>query len=121
IKDEVLPEDSWEVTPQFEVDEALGDAIEVSGASLQVRPSYSASLRDAPRPSRLLQKAKRLAEREVKSLEFLSSHPIERLEHGWWDTSRGRDYYFAVSKKGQFLWVYYDRIEDEYFLQGYFD
>jgi protein ImuB len=119
--DEILPEDAWDITSHFEEDEPIVDAVEVCGTSLQVRPSYSSSLREAPRPSRLLKRARRLKEREVKSLEFLSSHPIERLEHGWWDTSRGRDYYFAVSSRGQFLWVYYDRLENEYFLQGYFD
>jgi protein ImuB len=120
-EDEILPEDSWRVTPHFENDEALQDQIEVSGMSLQIRSTYSAPLRQSPRPSRLLKKPKRLKEKEVKSLEFLSSQPIERIEHGWWESSRGRDYYFAVSPKGQFLWVYFDRIENEYFLQGYFD
>lgn len=120
-EDEIMPEDAWLVTSQFEEDEVLQDEIEISGTSLQIRPTYSAPLREAPRPSRLLKKPKRLQNREVKSLEFLSSQPIERIEHGWWESSRGRDYYFAVSPKGQFLWVYYDRIENEYFLQGYFD
>lgn len=121
LEDEILPEESWRVTPHFEADEALQDVIEVSGNSLQVRPTYSSPLRQAPRPSRLLKKPKRLKEREIKNLEFLSAQPMERIEHGWWETSRGRDYYFAVSPKGQFLWVYFDRIENEYFLQGYFD
>ena len=120
-EDEILPEDSWTVTSLFEEDDPLQDDIEVSGASLQIRSTYSAPLREAPRPSRLLKKPKRLKDRDVKSLEFLSSQPIERIEHGWWESSRGRDYYFAVSPKGQFLWVYFDRIENEYFLQGYFD
>lgn len=120
-KDEVIPEEAWEVTSEFEAFEGLQDSVEVCGGSLQLHPSYAAGLREAPRPSRILRKPKRLSELEVKKLEFLSSHPVERLEHGWWEASRGRDYYFAVSRKGQFLWVYYDRIEDEYFLQGYFD
>lgn len=120
-KDELLPEDSWEMTAQFEEYDALEDDIEIEGKSLQIRPAYAHTLRDAPRPSRLLKKPKRLQTRDVQSMDFLSTQPVERIEHGWWDTSRGRDYFFAISPKGQFLWVYLDRIENEYYLQGYFD
>jgi protein ImuB len=120
-RDEVLPENSFEVTSNFEKYLPLEDSVDVFGASLLVRPSYSKTLRNSPRPSRLLKKPKRLLERELEKLEFLSSHPIERIEHGWWESSRGRDYYFAVSPLGQFLWIYFDRIENEYYLQGYFD
>jgi protein ImuB len=120
-KDELMPEESWELTSTFEEYEALQDDVEVEGRSLQIRPAYSHMVREAPRPSRLLKKPKRLGNREVEKMDFLSTQPIERLEHGWWDTSRGRDYFFAVSPKGQFLWIYLDRIENEYYLQGYFD
>lgn len=120
-KDELLPEESWEITSQFEEHQTLHDEVEVDGQSLRICPTYSRSLHESPRPSRLLKKPKRLKPREVQRLDFLSTHPIERIEHGWWDDSRGRDYYFAVSPKGQFLWVYFDRIENEYYLQGYFD
>jgi hypothetical protein len=62
-----------------------------------------------------------LSSREVERFQFLSSQPIERLEDGWWETSRGRDYFFALSPKGEFTWVFYDRIEGRYYLHGYFD
>lgn len=120
-KDEILPENSWEITPEFEDYDPIEDAIEINGNSFQIKPAYSSTLAHAPRPSRLLKKPKFLNEHEVNRLQFLSHQPIERLEDGWWESSRGRDYYFALSSKGDFVWLFYDRIENKYFLQGYFD
>lgn len=120
-KDDVLPEETWELTSEFEDYEPIIDHIEVEGQSLQVRTAYSANLRQAPRPSRLLKKPRRLSSREFDRLQLLSHQPVERLEEGWWDGSRGRDYYFALSPQGEFLWLYFDRIESQYYLHGYFD
>jgi hypothetical protein len=120
-KDEILPEASWEVTPEFEEYEPMDDAIEVEGKSFQIKPAYSAALAHAPRPSRLLKKPRSLSERDLDRFQFLSHQPIERMEDSWWETSRGRDYYFALSAKGEFVWLFYDRIEHQYFLHGYFD
>src|SRR5262249_11363292 len=64
-KDEVLPEDAWEVISHYECEDDVQDEVEVSGTSLQIRPSYSASLREAPRPSRLLRQPRRLSDRET--------------------------------------------------------
>ncbi len=119
--DEILPEDGWEVTPEFEPYEPIEDAVVIDGQSFQVKPTYSSSLAQAPRPSRLLKKPKSLSRIELARFQFLSSQPIERLEDSWWEESRGRDYYFALSGKGEFAWIYYDRIEEQYYLHGYFD
>lgn len=120
-KDEILPENSWDLTGSYQEYEPIEDAIDVCGTSLQLKPSYSRALSSAPRPSRLLKKPRRLMEKDIHRMQFLSTHPIERLEESWWESSRGRDYFFATSPQGQFLWIYYDRIENEYFLHGYFD
>lgn len=120
-KDEILPEESWAVTPEFEDYEPLEDAVEIEGQSFQIRPSYSYSLSQAPRPSRLLRKPRALVDRELEHFQFLSTQPIERLEDSWWENSRGRDYYFALSPKGEFVWLFYDRIESQYYLHGFFD
>lgn len=58
---------------------------------------------------------------ELERYQFLSHHPIERMEDSWWEDSRGRDYYFALSPKGEFVWLFFDRIEAQYYLHGYFD
>ncbi len=120
-QDEIWPEDGWRVTPEFEDYEPIEDSVEVEGQSFQIRPAYSAALNQSPRPSRLLKKPRALSKTELDRLQFLSSQPIERLEDSWWESSRGRDYYFAISPKQEFLWIFYDRIENQYYLHGYFD
>lgn len=118
---EILPEESWEVTPQFDEFELYEDEIQVEGQSFRVKPAYSQHLSHAPRPTRLLKKPKKVTQADLQQMHFLSSHPIERLEDQWWEDSRGRDYYFALSSQGQCIWLFYDRIENEYYLHGFFD
>jgi protein ImuB len=120
-RDEVLPEEAWEVTNEFEEYLPIEDAVEVEGQSFQIRPAYGFSLCQAPRPSRLLKKPRALGRGELDRYQFLSHQPIERLEDSWWENSRGRDYYFALSAKGEFVWLFFDRIESQYYLHGYFD
>lgn len=45
----------------------------------------------------------------------------ERIETGWWDHQPvNRDYYIAQQGNGQHLWVYRDRISQDWFLHGLF-
>ena len=45
--------------------------------------------------------------------------PAERIESGWWDSNDvSRDYYVAEAAPGMRLWVYRDRANDAWFLQG---
>lgn len=119
--DEILPEESWRVTPEFEDYEPVEDEVEIEGQSFQIRPAYSMAVSSAPRPSRLLRKPRPIGTREIDRFQFLSQQPIERLEEGWWEKSRGRDYFFAQAPGGEFVWLFYDRIESQYYLHGYFD
>lgn len=121
LKDEIFPENSWDILNEYEDSHLVDDVVEFSGRSVKLSPSYSKNIPLAPRPSKLLNNPKHLHPKKVEKLQFLSSQPIERMEGLWWEETRGRDYFFALSPKGQFLWVYYDRIEQEYFLHGYFD
>ncbi|MES2855838.1 MAG: hypothetical protein V4692_08240, partial [Bdellovibrionota bacterium] len=91
-------------------------------------PEYGANIASAPRPTRILPQPILLTLEELQGLKILSYNPIERLEDAWWEEARGptepglkRDYYFAVSREGQCLWVYQDLQSEEYFLHGYFD
>lgn len=118
---EILPEDSWELTSEFSSEDLIDDQLEIDGQTFQLKPTHSRALSEAPRPSRLLPQPQPISEARRRRLKFLSSVPVERLEDGWWDASRGRDYYFALSPEGQALWVFHDRIEDRFFLHGYFD
>jgi protein ImuB len=37
---------------------------------------------------------------------------------GWWQREVTREYHFAETKRGQILWVYYDRRRRRWFVQG---
>jgi protein ImuB len=38
---------------------------------------------------------------------------------GWWRREIQRDYYFAETRRGDLLWLYYDRVRRRWFLQGW--
>jgi protein ImuB len=122
IRNAILPEKTWTIHNQPQAFAALADEIEVEEKWHQVRPAYGQSVMHAPRPTRLLQMPKPLPEQELRTLQLISSQPMERLEEEWWgDDPQERDYYLAVSPQGQCLWVYEDLKSHSYFLHGYFD
>ena len=41
------------------------------------------------------------------------------LSGGWWNRDIHREYYFAETRHGDFLWLYYDRVRRRWFLQGW--
>jgi len=50
--------------------------------------------------------------------------PVDKLmgpyvfSGGWWHREVQRDYYFAETRRGDLLWLYYDRLRRRWFLQG---
>jgi protein ImuB len=50
--------------------------------------------------------------------------PVDKLmgpyvfSGGWWTREIQRDYYFAETRRGDLLWLYYDRIRRKWFMQG---
>jgi protein ImuB len=40
---------------------------------------------------------------------------------GWWNREIHREYYFAETRRGDLLWVYYDRVRRRWFLQGWIE
>ncbi|MBI1995862.1 MAG: DNA polymerase Y family protein [Deltaproteobacteria bacterium] len=40
------------------------------------------------------------------------------LSGGWWNREIQREYYFAVTRRGDILWLYYDRVRRRWCLQG---
>ena len=121
LHDEIIPEDSWSLTPEYEPHSLLNDVVERDGVSFQIRPAYAHGLARAPRPSRLLRTPLALSDVEFGRYRLLSHQPIERLEDGWWEDIKGRDYYFARSPRGEYTWLFFDRSERRYYLHGYFD
>jgi len=37
---------------------------------------------------------------------------------GWWKREIQREYYYAETRAGDLLWLYYDRVRRRWFLQG---
>jgi protein ImuB len=37
---------------------------------------------------------------------------------GWWNREIHREYYYAQTRRGDLLWIYYDRVRRRWFLQG---
>ncbi|EAQ97360.2 Y-family DNA polymerase [Congregibacter litoralis] len=44
----------------------------------------------------------------------------ERIEDGWWERSTSRDYFVARNTQGQRFWVFHERREQRWFMQGFF-
>lgn len=45
----------------------------------------------------------------------------ERIESGWWDRKDvRRDYYVALSPRGERLWIYFDKVANAWYLHGLF-
>ncbi len=38
---------------------------------------------------------------------------------GWWSREVHREYYFAETRRGDLLWIYYDKVRRRWFLQGW--
>ena len=43
------------------------------------------------------------------------------LSGGWWNREIHREYYFAETGRGDFLWLYYDKRRRRWFLQGWME
>jgi len=44
----------------------------------------------------------------------------ERIEDGWWERSTSRDYFVARNTQGQRFWVFHERRQQRWFMQGFF-
>ena len=44
----------------------------------------------------------------------------ERIEDNWWQEPVSRDYYIAKGDGGLHYWVFYDRLNKSWFIQGIF-
>ncbi len=45
----------------------------------------------------------------------------ERIEDNWWEQPVSRDYYVARGSHGQLYWVYRDRLQNQWYMQGVFN
>ncbi|MFP5518927.1 MAG: hypothetical protein ACLGGX_03430 [Bdellovibrionia bacterium] len=120
---EIFPEKSFTLKQELPTTNSVNDKKSLLENAQQIKRAFSKSLEKAPRPSLLLEQPEALS--EISSIRFLSRLPTERLESGWWNLGekelKHRDYYFALNALGQLLWVFQDRMSQQYYLHGYFD
>lgn len=116
-----LPEESYTFKADWPQNFTAKDLVEWSEEAIQVKSVYSKNLTESPRPSLLLKEPLQLSKFMLDTLKLLTRFPIERIQSSWWKKSDERDYYFALSKRGQLLWVFQDLKTESYFLHGYFD
>jgi len=113
LRDGHLPEASfaWEPIERLEPPRLSG----LPPSSRLVRRIYS---RPLPLPQRPRQ------EPDGWMLRGLEQGPVDRVEGpyvisgGWWVRPVHREYHFAETRKGELLWLYYDRLRRQWFLQG---
>jgi protein ImuB len=107
-----LPEGSftWDV-----IDELAAAQPRETDASRMVRRIFNPPV---PLPSRPRH------EPDGWMLRGLKQGPVERVlgpyivSGGWWNRTVHREYHFAETRKGELLWVYYDRARRRWFLHG---
>jgi protein ImuB len=116
-----LPETSYSFKTDWPKEFSPKNLVEWSDDAIQVKSVYSKGLSQSPRPSLLLKEPMRLSQIMIETLKVLTRFPTERIESSWWKKSQERDYYFAISRKGQLLWVFQDLQTENYYLHGYFD
>lgn len=116
-----LPEQSFSLKTDWPKDFSPKDLIEWSEKAISVKSVYSKGLAKSPRPSLLLKDPLELSKVARDHLKILTRVPTERIQTSWWKNLEERDYYFALSREGQLLWVYQDLKSEKYYLQGYFD
>jgi protein ImuB len=115
------PESSFSLKTDLPIEAISQDTVNTMNGALQVKSAYSKNIGKSPKPSLILAEPKLLSAKEKSDLRFVSRFPIERIEGGWWKKQQERDYFFALSKENQLLWVFQDRINQSYFVHGYFD
>jgi protein ImuB len=74
-----------------------------------------------PRIRRLLPRPEKLPGREQLELEGVELQGPYRASGGWWVREVERNYYFAQTRSGAVLWVYYDGPRQRWFLHGWLE
>lgn len=109
---------SWRDEHLPELAQALHPERHFSKALLPTGENRPFWLLSAPQPLRV--ETKGLYYRQEKQyLQCVS--PAERLEDHWWHQASSRDYYTAIGGNGHSYWVFYERRQQQWYLQGIFE
>lgn len=121
-QNDAVPETNWETSDEIETilfDDLADDHLSINGQTFHLKSHSAFEGNDSPKPTFTMEQPLRLTPARLLHYKFISSMPMEKAEDGGWDTSRGRDYYIAMSPEGEPCWIYLDRIENEHYLYGY--
>jgi protein ImuB len=111
----------YKVSAQAEhLPELVNQRCQIEHASTSRKPNVS-DFKDEPlwlleHPKRLFQKNKKPIHKGPLKL----IHGPHRVISHWWSNLYSRDYYIAQQVRGRLLWVYYDRKQEHWYLQGLF-
>ena len=121
-QNDLCPDMNWESNDDIE-DVVSGDLsfdrLLIDGQTFHLKTNTNLSGNDMPKPTTVLPQPKRLSPLRLSRYKFLRSLPMEKIEDGGWDTTRGRDYHLALSPEGTPCWIYHDRLENQHYLYGY--
>jgi len=94
--------------------------IEEALANYQAKqPPKSEVLKD--QPLWLLEKPTRLMQRNRLPIfegHLTIIHGPNRISSHWWETLQSRDYFIARQRNGRLLWVFFDRVKQNWFIHG---
>lgn len=84
-----------------------------------VRPAACSAGNHLPMVRRILSKPRPLSPAPPANIERL--YGPYRISGGWWKRLVERDYYYAETKQGDLLWLFYDQPRKRWFLHGRLD
>jgi protein ImuB len=112
LRDGHLPEGRFEWQPLNGLEAANPRSVE---AGRLVRRIH---VRPVPLPQRLRHEADGWMPRGLEQGPVMRVLGPYVVSGGWWNRAVHREYHFAETKRGELLWVYYDRTRRSWFLQG---
>lgn len=88
-------------------------------------PPRTSSAHTVLRPFWLLPQPQPARQQDARTLYWHGELTLvcgpERIEDGWWHSPASRDYFVAKNTSGGSFWVFFDRIERQWFVHGIFD
>ncbi len=94
-----------------------------AGKPPQTKPAPTLIRRICPRPVMLPPQNHQVRD-DGWLLQGLKAGPVSRIvgpyivSGGWWRSAIHREYHFAMTRNGEWLWVYFDRNRRRWFLHG---
>jgi protein ImuB len=102
---------AWEPLSQVKLPKPKNAAVKTLVRRIRAKPQRLAG---APYPSH--EDGWLILGHQYGSIDKLTGPYI--FSGGWWNREIQREYYYAETRRGDFLWLYYDRVRRRWFWQG---